>query len=90
MSVECPRKASCHPYGSVDRSATTVGNAGLISYAFDEELGAIGFVEEFAALLKNCQRGCFVSCRGLMRAYLDDDGIQGGRRASEKQSADRQ
>jgi hypothetical protein len=38
-------------YGSAaGGSAAIVGDTGLISYALDEELGAIGFVEELGSL----------------------------------------
>lgn len=47
----------------------------MISYTFDEELGAIGFEKELAALDVVSMR-CFVSKHAVsMSAYLDNDWI---------------
>jgi hypothetical protein len=69
---------------------SVAGDTGLISNAFDEELSAISLEEEFAAL-DGCQMRRFVSKQLVsMSAYLDNDWIQGGRRACEKHRCCRQ
>jgi hypothetical protein len=50
----------------ISRRRSIAGDTGLISYTFDEELGAIGFEKELAALDVGSMR-CFVFKTRLFR-----------------------
>jgi hypothetical protein len=56
------QRSSCQPGCDtyILKSGAIAGDTGLISYTFDEELGAIGFEKELAALGAVSMR-CFVS-----------------------------
>ena len=73
VNVEAEIKAVAHI--SVGGSSTILANTLLISNTLDEELGAIGFIEEFGALYRSARHSKHLVHRV---AFLDNDWVKRG------------